>query len=247
MNNRYGNDYDEEYGSISFRGDGDRDRDRDRDRGGENAPGRWRSQQQGRAGSRSSQGQSRDRGYEREDLGWSRSMERTPQQSYGPSQYGYGPSGGYGPSNRAGSYGGSGSYGSSGSYGAGYGGYGDTTSSERRSGGFYGKGPKGYQRSDERIREDVSDRLTDDDDIDASDITVTVKDGEITLEGSVTDRRAKHRAEDVAEAVTGVKDVHNRLKTRKGLLQEMGDRLTGKDETEQHGHAGAGPRNVQHR
>jgi osmotically-inducible protein OsmY len=107
---------------------------------------------------------------------------------------------------------------------------------------FVGKGPKNYTRSDERIREDVCDRLSDDDEVDATDITITVRDGEVTLEGSVNDRRAKHRAEDIADNVRGVKDVHNRLSARKGMLQEIGDRITGKDETP-HGHAGAGPRN----
>src|SRR4029077_3266456 len=35
-------------------------------------------------------------------------------------------------------------------------------------GRYYGKGPKGYVRSDDRIRDDVCDRLSDDDDVDAS-------------------------------------------------------------------------------
>jgi hypothetical protein len=78
-------------------------------------------------------------------------------------------------------------------------------------GRFAGRGPKGYQRADERIREDVCDRLTDDPDIDASDLTVQVKNCEVTLEGTVQDRQTKRRAEDCAEAVPGVKQVHNRL------------------------------------
>src|SRR6187431_1632181 len=53
--------------------------------------------------------------------------------------------------------------------------------------GNQGKGPKGYKRPDHRIREDVCDRLSDDDELDASEITVTVKDGEVTLEGTVND------------------------------------------------------------
>jgi hypothetical protein len=106
-----------------------------------------------------------------------------------------------------------------------------------------GKGPKGYTRSDERIREDVCDRLSDDDEVDASEISVTVKGGEVTLEGTVTDRHSKHRAEDIAESVSGVRDVSNRLRTRKNLLQELGDKLTGDDEAEHHGHSGSGTRN----
>jgi osmotically-inducible protein OsmY len=109
-------------------------------------------------------------------------------------------------------------------------------------GGFSGKGPRGYTRSDDRVREDVCDRLSWDDEVDASDITVTVSQGEVTLEGSVPDRHSKRRAEDIAENVMGVKDVHNRLKANKGLMQEVGDKLMGR-ETEEHGHAGSGTRN----
>lgn len=107
----------------------------------------------------------------------------------------------------------------------------------------YGKGPKGYTRSDERIREDICDRLSDDDEVDARDITVTVKNAEVTLEGTVNDRRSKHRAEDVAESVSGVKDVSNHLRARKGILQELGDKISGDDDAEHHGHRGSGTRN----
>jgi hypothetical protein len=106
--------------------------------------------------------------------------------------------------------------------------------------GQYGKGPKGYVRSDERIREDVCDRLSDDDELDASDITVNVTAGEVRLEGTVLDRHSKHRAEDVAEAVSGVRDVTNNLRTRKGFLQEIGDKLSGDDKSEHRGHSGSG-------
>ena len=78
-------------------------------------------------------------------------------------------------------------------------------------GPFSGVGPKGYQRSDERILEDVCERLTRHGQIDASDIEVHVKDGEVTLSGSVDDRAAKRMAEDVVDDVSGVKDVHNNL------------------------------------
>jgi hypothetical protein len=122
-------------------------------------------------------------------------------------------------------------------------GHGRSQSAQGARYGFFGKGPKDYTRSDERIREDVCDRLSDDDEVDASDITVTVKDGEVILEGSVPDRRSKHRAEDIAESVGGVRDVTNSLRRQKGLLQEMGDRMTGRADAEQHGHTGSGTRN----
>lgn len=109
--------------------------------------------------------------------------------------------------------------------------------------GQTGKGPKGYVRSDERIREDVCDRLSEDDEVDAGDITVTVKGGEVTLEGTVTDRRSKHRAEDITDSVSGVREVTNRLRTRKGLIEEIGDKLKGEDDREHRGHSGSGTRN----
>lgn len=80
------------------------------------------------------------------------------------------------------------------------------------SGGFRGKGPRNYNRSDERIREDVCERLMEDDHVDATDVTVTVKDGEVSLSGTVSSRMVKRIAEDLAAAVSGVKDVHNSLK-----------------------------------
>lgn len=81
-----------------------------------------------------------------------------------------------------------------------------------RRGGFRGHGPKGYRRTDARIIEDVCERLTDDDDVDASAISVEVSDGVATLTGTVPDRRMKHRAEDLAESCAGVSDVENRLR-----------------------------------
>jgi len=107
-------------------------------------------------------------------------------------------------------------------------------------GGNSGKGPKGYVRSDERIREDVCDRLSEDDELDASDITVTVSNGEVRLEGSVLDRHSKHRAEDLAESVSGVQEITNNLRARKGFFREMGDKLSGEGRDDHRGHAGSG-------
>ena len=78
----------------------------------------------------------------------------------------------------------------------------------------HGRGPKGYTRSDDRIREDVSDRLTDDWVVDATNIEVTVSGGEVTLAGSVDSREAKRRAEDCAEDVSGVRNVQNNLRVQ---------------------------------
>ncbi|HEX4351735.1 MAG TPA: BON domain-containing protein [Polyangiales bacterium] len=79
----------------------------------------------------------------------------------------------------------------------------------------YGRGPRGYKRSDERIREDVNDRLFQDHEIDASEIEVRVSDGHVTLEGSVVSRYIKRQAEDLADSVLGVNDVTNHLRVRR--------------------------------
>jgi hypothetical protein len=80
---------------------------------------------------------------------------------------------------------------------------------------YAGKGPKGYTRSDERIREEACERLTADEDVDASDIEVNVSHGEITLKGTVPSRAMKHRAEACVEDLPSVKDVHNLLRVRR--------------------------------
>lgn len=95
--------------------------------------------------------------------------------------------------------------------------YGNTTGpSTYVSGGeikhYRGKGPKGYRRGDERIREEINEKLTDDRFLDATDVEVEVREGEVILSGSVADRNAKRRAEDLAESISGVKHLENRLR-----------------------------------
>jgi hypothetical protein len=77
------------------------------------------------------------------------------------------------------------------------------------------RGPKGYKRSDERIREDVSDRLAQQDHLDPSEIEVSVANGEVTLTGTVENRNEKFLAEEIADDVSGVNDVHNQLRLRR--------------------------------
>lgn len=82
-----------------------------------------------------------------------------------------------------------------------------------------GKGPKGYRRSDERIREDVNDRLSEGY-LDASDVEVSVSNSEVTLTGTVNSRWDKRRAEDIAESVSGVTNVENRIRVKQHGYQE---------------------------
>ena len=83
-----------------------------------------------------------------------------------------------------------------------------------------GKGPKGYQRSDERIREDINEQLSDDHQIDASEIEVKVEKGEVTLTGSVNERITKHLVEEIVESVSGVKNVENRIRVTTGTEEK---------------------------
>jgi hypothetical protein len=73
------------------------------------------------------------------------------------------------------------------------------------------RGPKGYTRSDERIFDDVCERIARSG-VDADDVEVKVEKREVTLTGTVRNRAEKWRLEEVAEDVFGVEDVHNQLK-----------------------------------
>ena len=77
-----------------------------------------------------------------------------------------------------------------------------------------GRGPRGYQRSDERIREDVNEHLTQHPEIDATEIEVQVHQGEVTLRGTVENRQEKRAAEDIVERVSGVRDVKNEIRVQ---------------------------------
>lgn len=89
----------------------------------------------------------------------------------------------------------------------------DTKSDSHR-----GRGPQGYKRSDERISDEVHERLTDDPWVDASAIQVSVSAGEVTLSGTVNEREAKHRAERIVEDISGVHHVQNNLRIDRGAF-----------------------------
>ena len=75
-----------------------------------------------------------------------------------------------------------------------------------------GRGPKNYRRSDERLGEQLHQRLSDDPEIDASGITLEVTNGRVALSGEVESRRAKHHVEDLVDACPGVVEIDNRLR-----------------------------------
>lgn len=92
--------------------------------------------------------------------------------------------------------------------------------------GHRGKGPKGYRRSDESIREDVCEALYRSHEVDASGIDVDVKDSCVYLRGEVEDRQMKREAETAVEHVSGVEDVQNLLSLKKRVIPERNTKLS---------------------
>lgn len=100
-------------------------------------------------------------------------------------------------------------------------------SSQQRS----GLGPKGYKRSDERIKEDVSDRIFQMRGMDASDVEVQVNNGEVTLTGTITNRQMKWQLENLIDSVNGVSDIHNQLRVKREDSSGSGKSETTEDKT----------------
>ncbi len=141
-------------------------------------------------------GQSQNRGMQTQQQGQNRQMQQRSNQQNQPQTY----------------------Y----SYSYGYGYYDPYTGDwvEEIYGPFTGVGPQNYQRSDDKIEEDVCDRLTQHGQIDARDVDVSVNNGEVTLNGTVPDRRMKRLAEDLAYNVPGVTDVQNQLRINRQQVQQ---------------------------
>ena len=89
--------------------------------------------------------------------------------------------------------------------------------SRSRDGTHAGKGPKFYRRPDERIKDDVCHALTEDDQVDASEIEVKVEGGFVTLSGTVYDRQMKRFAEACIDHIPGIHDIQNNLLVEKAL------------------------------
>jgi hypothetical protein len=176
--------YDDQYWRRDWR---DRDRDRQRDPRREDYS--WEGQEY--SGGRRDPGSSYDIDYERR---WPADNSESPR------------------------YFGTGSYGEGGTHFTG--GYDQRGRPEEQAGeatygrGVFKRGPKGYQRSDERMKEDISERIMQAH-VDASDVTVNVVGGKVTLEGTVPDRYTKHYLEDLADAAPGVQDIENRIRVRR--------------------------------
>jgi osmotically-inducible protein OsmY len=87
-----------------------------------------------------------------------------------------------------------------------------------------GRGPKGYRRSDERLKEIICDRLTEDPFIDASHLTIDVRNCEVTVQGAVQVRQQKYAIEDLIADVSGVTEIHNHVSV---ASQEIEERMSG--------------------
>lgn len=79
----------------------------------------------------------------------------------------------------------------------------------------YPPGPKGYLRSDERLREDISARLMEARHVDSSDVTVEVLGAKVVLDGTVPARPMKHAIEDLVDDCPGVQDIDSRIRVRR--------------------------------
>lgn len=90
--------------------------------------------------------------------------------------------------------------------------FGDEDAERRRRMDHRGRGPANYTRSNERLLEDSCERLTHDRGVDASNISVTCADNEVTLDGQVNTRWEKRRAEDLVHDISGVQHVQNNLR-----------------------------------
>ena len=144
---------------------------------------------------------------------------------YRGEQYSASRSSDYGPSD----FGARANYGGAPDYGDRW--WGGQSGREARQSPRYGRGPKGYRRSDERIREEICDRMMAATSIDADDIEVGVKSGEVTLSGTVCCRADKFTAEQICAGSLGVSDVNNQLRVKRstdaGATQRASDAESG--------------------
>jgi osmotically-inducible protein OsmY len=130
---------------------------------------------------------------------------------------GYG--GGYGRGMGGGSSYGGPMYGSGPGYGAGAASFAGGMGSPMSGQDYSGRGSKSYQRADERIRDEVHERLARHPAIDAQDIEVQAQNGEVTLTGNVVTRYEKRLSEELAEEVYGVRNVQNNIRVGRDAMQ----------------------------
>jgi len=89
-----------------------------------------------------------------------------------------------------------------------------SSGSERRKpgGSQAGRGPQFQRRSDDKIYQEIWELLSNNPDLDTSELQLHVESGEVTLTGTIDSRDARWLAEDLVNSVAGVREVTNRLK-----------------------------------
>ena len=157
------------------------------------------------------------------------------QRSYGSERWGGGDYGSQGGSSFAYGRGGE-NWGGEGYAGRGYGSASFGSQQWERQVSHRGKGPKGYERSDDRLKEMICERLSDDPNIDASEITVAVSGGVVKLTGTIDSRAEKYQVEELIERCGGVKDIDNQLRMQS--RQAMGGQGLGRQSSSVGGASG---------
>lgn len=76
-------------------------------------------------------------------------------------------------------------------------------------------GPRNFQRSDERIRDEICERLTFASGVNVRDVSVDVSKGVVTLNGTVERRAQKYDIEDIADNTFGVTEVENNIRVER--------------------------------
>ncbi|EHP44113.1 hypothetical protein OR16_03982 [Cupriavidus basilensis OR16] len=84
-------------------------------------------------------------------------------------------------------------------------------------------GPRGYQRSDDSIRDQICERLSWARRVDVSDVSVDVSNGVVSLSGTVRDRGQKYYIEEVADDTYGVIEVNNDIRVRRESTGVIGN------------------------
>ena len=119
-----------------------------------------------------------------------------------------------------------------------HGGYPENTEALGERAGWYGRtparnsapggqrpkrtGPKNYQRSDERLKEQIIEKLMDNSSVDIGNLECDVKDGTVTLSGTVDTRSDRYEIENVVDDVWGVKDITNNIRVKSAQGADYG-------------------------
>jgi osmotically-inducible protein OsmY len=77
------------------------------------------------------------------------------------------------------------------------------------------RGPKGITRSDERIKEDIAERLWSAGHVDSSEVTIAVENGVVELTGTVPERWMRHEIEDIADNCMGAREIENKVRVQR--------------------------------